>query len=85
MPFYIQSLHSGKYHDLRAGSEEKGAQVIIYEFTGGKNQQWTYKNDMIISKLNGRVIYKRLNISVSFPIPFFLNLTPFMKLNNIKQ
>jgi hypothetical protein len=85
MPFYIQSLHSGKYLDIRGGSKSRGTQVIIYDFTGGDNQQWTYKNDMIISKLSGCVIYERLNISVSFPIPFFHNVTAFMKLNNIKR
>ena len=85
MPFYIQSLHSGKYLDVRGGSREKGAQIIIYEFNGGKNQQWSYKRGMIVSKLNGCVIYKILNIPISFPIPFFLNVTPFMKLNNVKN
>ena len=84
MVFYIQSVLSGKYLDIRGGSKEKGAQVILYEFNGAKNQQWTYKKGMIVSKLNGCVIYKCLNISVAFPIPFFLNVTPFMKLNNIK-
>jgi len=84
MFFYIQSVHSGKYLDISGGSKEKGAQVVIYEFSGGKTQQWSYKKGRIVSRLNGCVIYKRLNISVSFPIPFFLNVTPFMKLNNIK-
>jgi hypothetical protein len=85
MPFYIQSVHSGKYLDVSGGSEEKGAQVIIFDFHGGTNQQWSYKRGMIISKLNGCVIYESLNIPVSFPIPFFLNVTQFMKLNNIKS
>ena len=84
MPFYIQSIHSGKYLDIKGGNKHKGAQVIIWDFNGAKNQQWTYKKGMIISKLNGYVIYKRLNDSVSFPIPFFLSVTLFMKLNNIK-
>jgi hypothetical protein len=77
-------VHSGKYLDIRGGSKEKGAQVILYDFNGDKNQQWSYKKGMIVSRLNGCVIYKRLNISVSFQIPFFLNVIPSMKLNNIK-
>lgn len=84
MAFYLQSVHSGKYLDVRGGSKEKGAQVIIYDFIGGKNQQWTYKKGRIASKLNGCVIYERLNIPVSFSIPFSLNVIPFMKLSNIK-
>ena len=84
MVFYIQSVLSGTYLDIRGGSKEKGTPVILYEFNGAKNQQWTYKKGMIVSKLNGCVIYKRLNISIAFPIPFFLNVTPSMKLNNIK-
>jgi hypothetical protein len=57
MSFYIQSVHSGKYLDFRGGSKHKGAQVIIYDFTGDKNQQWSYKKGRIVSKLNGGVIY----------------------------
>jgi hypothetical protein len=85
MSFYIQSVHSGKYLDVRGASKAKGTPLILYEFNGGKNQQWTYRKGMIVSRLSGCVIYKRLNISVSFPTPFFLNVTPFMKLNNIKN
>ena len=85
MPFYIQSVQSGKYLDIRGASKERGAQVTLYDFNGGKNQQWMYKKGRIVSKLNGCVIYKRLNIPVSFPIPFFLNVTPFIKLNKIKN
>jgi hypothetical protein len=84
MPFYIQSVHSGKYLDIRGGSKEKGAQVILFDFNGDKNQQWSYKKGMIVSRLNGCVIYKCLNIPFSHQIPFFLNVTPSMKLNNIK-
>ena len=83
MAFYIQSVHSGKYLDI-ADSEENGKQVVINEFNGGKNQQWSYKKGRIVNRLNRCVIYKRSNICASFPIPFFLNVTPFMKLNNIK-
>lgn len=61
MAFYIQSVHSGKYLDVRGGSKEKGTQVIIYDFNGGKNQQWTYKKGRIVSKLNGCVTYEHLN------------------------
>ena len=71
MSFYIQHIETRKYLDIRGASKEKGAQVILYEFTGNKNQQWTYKKGRLVSKLSGCVIYERLNISVSFPIPFF--------------
>jgi hypothetical protein len=70
MPFYIQSVHSGKYLDVRGGCMDCGTPVIIYDFHGGKNQQWTYKKGIIFSMLNGCVIYERLNISLSLPIPF---------------
>lgn len=53
MTFYIQSVHSGKYLDVKDNNENPGAEVIIYDFHGGKNQQWKYKDGMIISKLNG--------------------------------
>jgi len=56
MVFYIQSVLSGKYLDIRGGSKEKGTPVILYEFNGAKNQQWTYKKGMIVSKLNGLVL-----------------------------
>jgi hypothetical protein len=84
MSFYIQSMHSGKYLDVSGGNKDKGTPVIIFDFHGNKNQQWSYKKGRIVSKLNGCVIYKCLNISVSYLIPFFLNVTPFMKPNNIK-
>jgi hypothetical protein len=85
MSFYIQSVHSGKYLDVKGGSKDQGTPVIIYDFNGGKNQQWTYKKGLIVSKLSGCVIYKRLNIPVSFPIPFILDVTSFMKPNNVKN
>jgi hypothetical protein len=58
MSFYIQSVHSGKYLDVKEGKKEKGTAVIIHDFNGGKNQQWSYKNGMIVSNLNGCVIYE---------------------------
>ena len=53
MPFYIQSVQSGKYLDVKDASEEQGAELILYDFNGNKNQQWSYKNGMIYSKLSG--------------------------------
>jgi hypothetical protein len=55
MAFYIQSLDSKKYLDVKDNNESAGAEVIIYDFHGGKNQQWKYKDGMIVSKLNGCV------------------------------
>jgi hypothetical protein len=65
MAFYIQSISSGKYLDIKDNNESEGAEVIIYPFHGGKNQQWKYKDGMIVSKLNGYV----LNTGVAFIIP----------------
>jgi hypothetical protein len=59
MPFFIENVQTGKYLDVRGGSKERGAQVILYEFNGNKNQQWTYKKGRIVSKLSGCVIYER--------------------------
>jgi hypothetical protein len=53
MAFYIQSVHSLKYLDVRGGSKDKGAQIILFEFHGGKNQQWTYKKGRIVSRMSG--------------------------------
>jgi hypothetical protein len=75
MSFYIQSVHSGKYLDVSGANEEQGAQVIIFDFHGSTNQQWSYREGRIVSELNGCVIYEGLNIPVSFSIPFFLNVT----------
>ncbi|KDR12920.1 uncharacterized protein LOC110835784 [Zootermopsis nevadensis] len=56
MAFYIQSVHSKKYLDIKDNNDCKGAEVIIFDFTGGKNQQWKYKNGNIVSELNGLVL-----------------------------
>jgi hypothetical protein len=58
MTFYIQSVHSRKYLDVKGINKEKGTKVQIYDFHGGKNQQWSYKEGKIISSLNGCVIYE---------------------------
>jgi hypothetical protein len=55
MAFYIQSVSSKKYLDIKEADESKGAEVIIFDFKGGRNQQWKYKDGMIVSKLNGYV------------------------------
>jgi len=52
MAFYIQSVDSGLYLDVKGGHEAAGAEVILYAFHGKKNQQWKYNNGMIFSKLN---------------------------------
>jgi hypothetical protein len=46
-------LHSGKYLDIKGGDKSQGAKVILYDFNGGHNQQWTYNKGMIVSKMNG--------------------------------
>lgn len=52
MAFYIQSVDSGLYLDVKGEVGAAGAEVIIYTFHGKKNQQWRYNNGMIFSKLN---------------------------------
>ncbi|KAJ9593320.1 hypothetical protein L9F63_015140 [Diploptera punctata] len=54
--FYIESVHSNKYLDVKDASEEQGAEVVLHDFNGNNNQQWKYKNGMIYSKLNGLVM-----------------------------
>lgn len=38
--YNIKNLETGKLLDISGGSEEKGAQVIFYQKTGGENQQF---------------------------------------------
>jgi len=56
MAFYIQCVNSGKYLDVLRASKSKGTAVIIYEFNGAKNQQWTFKKGRIVSKHSGLVL-----------------------------
>lgn len=56
MAFYIQSVNSGLYLDVKGDQESAGAEVIVYDFHGKRNQQWKYNNGMIFSKLNNLVL-----------------------------
>lgn len=56
MAFYIQSVHSGLYLDVKSDQESAGVEVIAYAFHGKKNQQWKYNNGMLFSKLNNLVL-----------------------------
>ncbi|XP_069681495.1 clotting factor G alpha subunit-like [Periplaneta americana] len=56
MAFFIQNVNSGKYLDVKDNDENPGAQVILFEYTGGENQQWEFKKGRIHSKLNGLVM-----------------------------
>ena len=53
MSFIIKNVHSGLVLDVKESNSEHGAEIILYPYHGYENQQWVYKNGMIISKLNG--------------------------------
>jgi hypothetical protein len=59
MAFYIQSVDSGLYLDVKGEQESAGVEVIVYTFHGKRNQQWKYNNGMIISKLNKYALHPR--------------------------
>jgi hypothetical protein len=56
MAFYIQSVDSGLYLDVKGEGGDVGIEVIVYNFHGKKNQQWKYNDGMIFSKSNGYVL-----------------------------
>jgi hypothetical protein len=66
MAFYIQSVHSGLYLDVKGESEASGIEVIMYGFHGKKHQQWRYNNGMIFSKLNKYVLHFSFSLATSY-------------------
>ena len=42
--FFIQAKHSKKYLDVHRWSKENGAKVVQWDFHGGANQQFRFKN-----------------------------------------
>jgi hypothetical protein len=66
MAFYIQSVDSGLYLDVKGEQESAGVEVIVYTFHGKRNQQWKYNNGMIISKLNKYALHL-----IQFPRSYF--------------
>jgi hypothetical protein len=66
MAFYIQSVNSGLYLDVKGESEAAGIEVIVYDFHGKKNQQWRYNNGMIFSKLNKYVLQFSFSLVTSY-------------------
>lgn len=67
MTFYIQSVNSGLYLDVKGEQESAEAEVIVYDFHGKRNQQWKYNNGMIFSKLNKYVLHP-----IHFPTSYFM-------------
>ena len=55
MLFYIKNPGKDLVLDVKV---KKGPEVIMYNYHGGSNQLWEYKNGMIYSNLNGWVQYK---------------------------
>jgi hypothetical protein len=56
MPFIIKSVSNGLVLDVRNNEKRNGAEVVLWPYNGGTNQQWEYKNNMIYSKLSGYVL-----------------------------
>ncbi|XP_023714204.1 endo-1,4-beta-xylanase A [Cryptotermes secundus] len=56
MSFIIKSVSNGMVLDIRNGEKRNGAEVILWPYNGGNNQQWEYKNNMIYSKLGNYVL-----------------------------
>jgi hypothetical protein len=50
MLFYIQNTRTGLVLDVK---QNRGPEVIMYNYHGGSNQLWEYKKGMIYSKMNG--------------------------------
>jgi hypothetical protein len=48
--FYIQNTTTGLVLDVK---QNRGPDVIMFHYHGGKNQLWEYRNKMIYSKMNG--------------------------------
>ena len=42
--------------DVEDGNPEEGTNVIIWEYHGERNQQWSMKGDKIFSALNGMAL-----------------------------
>jgi hypothetical protein len=61
MPFIIKSVSNGLVLDVRNGDKRNGAEVILWPYNGGSNQQWEYKNNMIYSKL-GKYVFSRFSV-----------------------
>ena len=52
MAFYLESINSRLYLQIKGNEESSGVPVIIEAFHGKKSQQWRYVNGNIVSKLN---------------------------------
>ena len=42
-PHWIKSIHSGKCLDICQDNNKKRGTAILYDYFGGKNQQFTFK------------------------------------------
>jgi len=51
--YFIVSQLNGLYLDIKHGSKDPGARLIMWHKTGGDNQLWYANNGRIRSKLNG--------------------------------
>ncbi|XP_069685554.1 uncharacterized protein [Periplaneta americana] len=56
MTFYIQNVETELVMDLKAPEDGDAFQLIMYDYHGGPNQLWEYKDSMIYSKENGQVL-----------------------------
>jgi hypothetical protein len=70
MPFIIKSVSNGLVLDVKNAERRSGAEVVLWPYNGGPNQQWEYKNNMIYSKL-GRYVLLRISVTnTSHPIAY---------------
>ncbi|XP_069681490.1 uncharacterized protein [Periplaneta americana] len=48
--FYLQSLHSQMYAEVKDGSNQEGTSVVLNPFNGKCSQMWVYENGAICNK-----------------------------------
>ncbi|XP_069681491.1 uncharacterized protein [Periplaneta americana] len=48
--FYLQSLHSQMYAEVKDGNNQAGTSVVLNPFNGKSSQMWVYENGAICNK-----------------------------------
>ena len=58
---YIQNTETQLVLDLKEGEgEDELPSVVMWEYHGGPNQLWEYKDGMIYSKANGYIYISKI-------------------------
>ncbi|XP_055352531.1 uncharacterized protein LOC129598579 [Paramacrobiotus metropolitanus] len=55
-PFIIRHDHTNTVLDVFNGSDQNKQQIVFYQYNGGPNQRFTYRNGFIYSQKNGLVL-----------------------------